>query len=181
MCIYLCGYICVDSCMHTHGIQRLTLDVFISVHLGFSWGECFCLFWHRVSWWSWSSPDWLDWLARKLQGSSVSALFLPYPNPAHIITIPGSLVLGSLALSTPFLDAPRASGVGIVLWIYELGLSASWSVVSILTGCKDSCNLYNPLQYFKTYSESIIWKMKCFVYIVIIEEFKFLLLGNTVR
>lgn len=44
VCIYSCGYICVDSCTHAHGIQRLTLDVFISVHLGFSWGRVFFVF-----------------------------------------------------------------------------------------------------------------------------------------
>lgn len=129
--------------------------------------ERFLSFWSRGSWWSWSSPDWLDWLARKLQGSSVSARS-PSPTPCtccHLFRRFGSWSSSSGQSFCSLL--PRCS-LGLRCRDCVVGVSggAEYFMLSSLHFDKVWIPIFflcNPLQYFKIYFESTIWKMKCFV------------------
>ena len=60
---WLCVHVCV--CVWTCGGQKLTANVFLD-------HASFC-FWDRVFHWTQSLTIWLDWLASKLLGSTISA------------------------------------------------------------------------------------------------------------
>ena len=89
VCVYLCVCVFISTMTYMEKPEDNLLESLLSCHVAprdwtrvirfgskhlYPMSHLTCplpIFWDRVSHWTWSSPNWLDWLASKSKGSSL--------------------------------------------------------------------------------------------------------------